>query len=62
MIQPQEGSPNWHWQKLGYSIERKAKKHGFGNHRTIRRPDGSIVDTGDGSHEDELAAARREVS
>jgi len=51
---PQPGSPNHHWQTLGYTIERN------GPNRTIHRPDGSVVDTGDGSHEDELRAIARE--
>lgn len=59
---PQEQSPNWYWQQLGYEIERTPKKYGSGNHRVIRRPDGSVVDTGDGSHEDELVAARKETT
>lgn len=38
----QEGSPNWHWQQLGYQIERSPSA--FGNRRIIRRPDGSAVE------------------
>lgn len=55
MTTPQENSPNWHWLQLGYTIVRQ------GAHRTIKRPDGSVVDTGDGSHEDEMKAELREV-
>lgn len=60
MNQPQPGSPNHHWQQLGYTIERTPRSNGLGSHRTIRRPDGSVVDTGDGSHEDELRAIAQE--
>ena len=56
MTAPNPGSPNYVWHQLGYTIERN------GPSRTIRRPDGSAVDTGDGSHEDEIAAAQTELS
>ena len=54
-------SPNGLWQRLGYTIERD------GHHRTIRRPDGSVVDTSliDGEkwgHEAEERAARAELA
>jgi hypothetical protein len=54
MNRPNPGSPNWLWLQLGYTIQRN------GSRRTILRPDGSVVDTGDGSHDAEIAAARRE--
>tara|TARA_R100000700_G_scaffold41283_1_gene61312 strand:- start:21047 stop:21220 length:174 start_codon:yes stop_codon:yes gene_type:complete len=54
MKRPNPGSPNWLWLQLGYTIQRN------GSRRTILRPDGSVVDTGDGSHDAEIAAARRE--
>ena len=64
-MKPQEGSPNWHWQRLGYSIERvQNKRMSDGSiqrkRRIITRPDGTVVDTGDGSHEDEIEAAMNE--
>lgn len=48
----QEDSPNWHWQLLGYQIERQPLPGG-GSRRTIRRPDGSTVeiDRRDGEHQ-----------
>lgn len=61
MSGPQAGSPNWYWLQLGCSVERVPKTNGFGNHRTIRRSDGTVVDTGDGSHEAELQAAQIEI-
>lgn len=52
-------SPNWHWHRLGYSVERSAR-----GARTIRRPDGSVVevrrDTNEDNHSAELRAAERE--
>lgn len=55
----QTKSPNWHWQRLGYSVERDA----IGG-RTIRRPDGSAVEVSRHGSEDsysaELRAAERE--
>lgn len=52
-------SPNWHWQRLGYTVERGAR-----GARTIRRPDGSAVEVSRASDEDnhsaELRAAERE--
>lgn len=52
---PQPDSPNWHWQQLGYSVERT------GQRRTIRRPDGSAVEIdqreGERRHDAEVRAA-----
>ena len=50
-------SPNWHWQQLGYTVERGQRKS-----RTIRRPDGSTVDIPktDNRHAAEIAAALAE--
>ena len=53
-------SPNGMWELLGYSIERDAR-----GARTIRRPDGSVVDTtrleGEDGHAAELRAAGAEL-
>lgn len=58
MTEPHTHSPNWYWQQLGYTVERN-------NGRTIRRPDGSVVDIPRSEtvsrHEMEIAAALREV-
>lgn len=49
-MKPQPDSPNWHWQQLGYSVERVPVLHPqTGNpterrRRIIRRPGGSIVE------------------
>lgn len=55
----QPHSPNWYWQRLGCTIERDAR-----GTRTIRRPDGSVVevrrDTNEDNHSAELRAAERE--
>ena len=52
-------SPNWHWQRLGYTVERDAR-----GARTIRRPDGSTVEVsrrdGEDRYSAELRAAERE--
>ncbi len=52
-------SPNWHWQQLGYSVERDAR-----GARTICRQDGSAVgvprEAGEDRHSAELRAAERE--
>lgn len=40
-MKPQPDSPNWHWVRLGYQVEREPTP--FGNRRIIRRPDGSAV-------------------
>lgn len=52
-------SPNWYWQRLGYTVERDAS-----GARTIRRPDGSTVEVPRAADEDnhsaELRAAERE--
>lgn len=54
-----EGSPNWHWQQLGYQVERGPK-----GARTIRRPDGSTVPIdkreGEYQHAAEIRAANAE--
>jgi len=51
-------SPNWHWQRLGYTVERDAS-----GARMIRRPDGSAVDVprdaNENNHSAELRAAER---
>lgn len=56
----QPDSPNWHWQRLGYTVERDAR-----GARTIRRPDGSAVEVsrhgGEDSYSAELRAAEREA-
>lgn len=46
----QPDSPNWHWQQLGYQVERSPTP--FGSRRTIRRPDGSevAIETRHGEH------------
>lgn len=36
------GSPNWHWQQLGYRVDRQQLPSG-NNIRTIWRPDGTQV-------------------
>ena len=57
----QVNSPNWHWQRLGYAVERGPR-----NSRVIRRQDGSIVDTrpkedeGEDHHAAEIRAALAE--
>ncbi|MNO89489.1 hypothetical protein D3C76_809730 [compost metagenome] len=55
----QQGSPNWHWQQLGYSVERGPR-----HSRTIRRPDGSVVDItphhDEDRHDAEIRAALAE--
>jgi len=55
----QPHSPNWYWQRLGYTVERDAR-----GARTIRRPDGSVVEVprhdGEDSYSAELRAAERE--
>lgn len=52
-------SPNWHWQRLGYAVERDAR-----GARTIRRPDGSALEVsrhgGEDTYSAELRAAERE--
>lgn len=52
-------SPNWYWQRLGYTVERDAR-----GARTIRRPDGSTVEVsrhgGEDSYSAELRAVERE--
>lgn len=57
-----EGSPNWHWQQLGYLIERTPTA--FSNRRTIRRPDGSevVIEQRQGEHraDAEVRAAQAE--
>ena len=55
----QPGSPNDLWQSLGYTIERGPRKS-----RTIRRPDGSVVeiDTSRDHYTGELEAACLELS
>lgn len=54
----QQDSPNWHWQQLGYQVERA------GQRRTIRRPDGSAVEIdqrqGERRHDAEVRAALAE--
>lgn len=58
-MSPQHGSPNWHWQQLGYQIERQPTPSG--NRRTIRRPDGTAVaieqQEGEPRHDAEVRAA-----
>jgi len=39
---PNEDTPNWHWQQLGYQVERQYLAGG-GCRRAIRRPDGTEV-------------------
>jgi hypothetical protein len=53
------GSPNDLWQRLGYTIERGPR-----GSRTIRRPDGSVVefDKSRDHYISELEAARLELS
>ncbi|MCL6701129.1 hypothetical protein [Pseudomonas sp. T1.Ur] len=55
----QPGSPNDLWQRLGYTIERGPRKS-----RTIRRPDGSVVeiDKSRDHYAGELEAACLELS
>lgn len=52
-------SPDWHWQRLSYTVERDAR-----GARTIRRPDGSTVEVsrhgGEDSYSAELRAVERE--
>lgn len=54
-----QNSPNWHWQCLGYAVERNAR-----GARTIRRPDDSAVEVsrhgGEDTYSAELRAAERE--
>lgn len=56
---PQLESPNGLWRRLGYTVERGPR-----GERTIRRPDGSTVtiDTEQGHHTGEVAAARKELA
>lgn len=37
---PEENSPNWGWEKLGYTIEREGPTNAL---RTIRDKEGNIV-------------------
>ena len=61
----QPGSPNWHWQQLGYTIERmqvihpRTGKPTEYRQRFIRRPDGSVVEIDQRPEEDALAAEAR---
>ncbi len=50
-------SPNGMWDRLGFSIERDHR-----GARTIRRPDGSVVDTARNEGEDGHAAETRVAS
>ncbi|WP_110665139.1 hypothetical protein [Salinicola halophilus] len=52
-METQTGSPNWHWDRLGYTIERKPRRLGNGNIRTIRDTDGNVVLHG-ASYEQEM--------
>lgn len=57
---PHPDSPNGRWQRLGYSIECDHR-----GARTIRRPDGSVVDVpreeGEDKFSAEIRAAEREA-
>lgn len=50
----QPASPNWHWQQLGYTVERGQRRA-----RTIRRQDGSevVIPKTSDRHAAEIAAA-----
>jgi hypothetical protein len=58
-MNPHFESPNGLWRRLGYAVERCPR-----GTRTIRRPDGSTVsiDTEQGRHTGEVAAARQELA
>lgn len=64
-MKAQPGSPNWHWQQLGYTIERvpvihpRTGKPTEYRRRVIRRPDGSVVEIDQRPGEDYAAAEVR---
>jgi len=59
------GSPSWHWQQLGYTIERvpvispRTGKPTEYRRRVIRRSDGSVVEIDQRPGEDYAAAEVR---
>lgn len=50
----QPGSPNWHWNRLGYTVDRFRRRGGGRLIRLIRDPQGKVV-LHDASHEEEMA-------
>lgn len=54
MGKPMPDSPNAHWLRHGYWIERLPRRGAGKHHRIIRAPSGEIV-LQDASHEEELA-------
>lgn len=64
-MKPQPDSPNWHWERLGYNVERVPVIHPRTGRptqhrqRVIRRPDSSVVEIDQRPGEDYAAAEVR---
>lgn len=53
-MEAQPGSPNWHWDQLGYTVERLERRCGTGKLRIIRDPQGRVV-LHDAGYDEEMA-------
>ncbi|MCE3025762.1 hypothetical protein [Salinicola sp. DM10] len=47
-------SPNWHWERLGYTVDRFRRRGGGRLIRIVRDPHGRVV-LHDASYEEEMA-------